>query len=278
MLLHHLSRRPLAAGFPSVDNMASLPDPAPSPRAFPEIGLAHPAYRYLLARERFPHRSALTLGLLHKFNNLFTGTMFLTTECLTREQAGEPIGERLTEVLATLRAAHLSVSRIAQLHRDEEEEAGYHDLDAVIAEQLDLARLLLPRGTVLNHLPADERLTFYASQRALSEILLHLVGNCGEALPLRGGIVAITSRRHDRQAGSIAVEIRDNGPGFPAEILRQAFAPFGTTKDERQHLGLGLLRCRELARSSGGDLAVDNHPQGGAVVTLTLPRDDPQSN
>lgn len=219
--------------------------------------------------------SELTLGLLHKFNNLFTGVMFLTEECLACEEAGEPVAERLREILTTLRQSHTYVDRITHLHLDEaEEDAGYHELDVDIAAQLDLARLLLPRGATLTHHPAEERLTFYASQRALSEILLHVVGNCGEALPKRGGAVSVTSRPQADREGFVEIEIRDNGPGFSDEALRSVFSALFTTKETARHAGLGLLHCRELARSFGGDLTVRNHPEGGAVVTLVLPQDN----
>ncbi len=255
--------------------MSSPSAPAQPAPGLSAIGCDHPAYRHLLTRQKAPHLSELTLGLLHKFNNLYTGVMFLAEDCQARAEAGEAVGERLGEVLDTLRQAHAYIDRVTQLHIDEEEEdAGYHELDAVIAHQLDLARLLLPRGTALTHAPAEERLTFYASRRALSEILLHLVGNCGEALPKRGGAVTIASRA---EAGQVTVEIRDNGPGFSAEARRSLFTSFHTTKDENRHAGLGLRRCRELARSFGGDVTADNHSEGGAVVTLTLPRDNSAS-
>lgn len=242
-----------------------------------EITPEHPAYERLLAARRVPHLSELTLGLLHKFNNLFTGIMFLTEECAAHAEAGEPVGERLEEIFAMLRQSHTFVDRITRLHIDEaEEDAGYHELDADIAAQLDLAGLLLPRGTALVHQPAAERLTYYASQRALVEIVLHLVGNCGEVLPKHGGAVTITSRVPEGRESSVEVEVRDNGPGFPAELLPRLFAALITSKDAKRHAGLGLMRCRELARSFGGDLIARNHPEGGAVVTLSLPQDNNQ--
>jgi C4-dicarboxylate-specific signal transduction histidine kinase len=229
----------------------------------------------LLAAQKVPHLSELTLGLLHKFNNLFTGVMFLTEECVGREAAGEPIGDRLREILTTLRESHTYIDRITRLHLDEsEEDAGYHELDAVIAQHLDLARLLLPRGTTLTHTPAEERLTYYASERALIQILLHVVGNSGEALPKRGGAVSISSQPVPDREGFVAVEMRDNGPGFAPETLPRLFSSLCTTKDKNRHAGLGLLQCRDLARTFGGDLTAGNHAEGGAVVTLTLPRDN----
>jgi signal transduction histidine kinase len=257
----------------------SLPStPAQPGLASSEIGPEHIAYRHLLAARKSPHLSELTLGLLHKFNNLFTGVMFLTEACLASEEAGEPVDGQLREILVNLRHSHTFVDKITRLHLDEaEDDAGYHELDAVIADQLDLARLLLPRGALLTHHPAAERLTFYSSRRVFIEILLHVMGNCGESLPKRGATVSISSRLDPAHEGRVAVAIRDNGPGFSEETLRHLFVSLHTTKDETRHAGLGLLRCRELARSFAGDLTVANHPEGGAVVTLTLPQDNPSS-
>jgi signal transduction histidine kinase len=249
--------------------------PVPDASATCGNGFEHPAYRHLLARQKAPHLSELTLGLLHKFNNVFTGVVFLTEECAAQQDASESVSARLREILALLQQAHGYIDRVTQLHiDDEEEDAGYHELDAVIAHQLDLARLLLPRGTTLTHVPAGERLTFYASQRAFSEILLHLFGNCGEALPKRGAAVTISSHVEPAHPGFVAVEILDNGPGFSAETLAHLFVSAWTTKDATLHTGLGLWRCRELARAFGGDLTAANHPNGGALVTIRLPRDN----
>lgn len=254
----------------------SLPASPASPElTTTAIGLDDPAYRRLLAARKAPHLSELTLGLLHKFNNLFTGIMFLTEESMTRSEAGEPVAERLQEILNTLKESHTYVDRITRLHLDEsEEDAGYHELDVVIAQHLDLAKLLLPRGTAVTQQSSEERLTFYASERALVEILLHVIGNSGEAIPKRGGAITITTRQTPGDEAFVQVEVRDNGPGFAAEVMPHLFVSLCTTKDKSRHAGLDLLRCRELARAFGGDLAAGNHPEGGAVVTLTLPRDN----
>lgn len=63
----------------------------------------------------------------------------------------------------------------------------------------------------------------------------------------------------------LLVEIRDFGPGFPQEVLERLFQPFVSTRPDG--LGLGLTIMREVCVLHGGDLKVENHPEGGAVVT-----------
>ena len=256
-----------------------MPSPSDSPRpesgSFP-IDPKHPAYQTLLARSTTSHVSELTLGLLHKFNNLFTGATFLTEACRAKAEAGESVAEDLGEILKVLEQAHRYATRVTQLHVETDEEPSYHDLNALIAQELDLAQLLLPRGTALTHLPSAERLTCYATRRTISRILFELMKNCGEAIPRRGGSVTIRSLVEPDHPGLVRIEIHDNGPGFSSEILDHVFQNAGTTKDEKSHPGLGLFACRQLALSCGGDLTVRNDPEGGAVASFSLPGESPE--
>ena len=60
-----------------------------------------------------------------------------------------------------------------------------------------------------------------------------------------------------------------SGPGFSDEQLQKVFEPFYTTKGKG--LGLGLTISQRIMASFSGTIAAANHPQGGAVFTLTLP-------
>jgi signal transduction histidine kinase len=75
--------------------------------------------------------------------------------------------------------------------------------------------------------------------------------------------------------GSYQVTVRDTGPGIPAESLPYVFERFYRADKARSRAeggtGLGLTIARQLARLHSGDLTVANHPQGGAVFTLSLP-------
>ena len=71
------------------------------------------------------------------------------------------------------------------------------------------------------------------------------------------------------------IEVRDDGPGFPAEFLPHAFERFrrpdsGRSRDDGG-AGLGLAIVQAVAAAHGGVAAARNKPGGGAVVTLHLP-------
>lgn len=69
---------------------------------------------------------------------------------------------------------------------------------------------------------------------------------------------------------TLVIEISDAGTGFVADVLQRLGTPYNTSKG-RPGGGLGLFLSVNVARTLGGSLTAKNRPQGGAVVTLTLP-------
>lgn len=90
----------------------------------------------------------------------------------------------------------------------------------------------------------------------------------------RAHIEVIDSPKDD--PSTLLIRIRDEGPGIPPAALAQVFEPFFRLEASRNRAtggsGLGLGIARELARSAGGDVTLSNHPAGGLVAQLSLPR------
>lgn len=115
----------------------------------------------------------------------------------------------------------------------------------------------------------DATLWVQAGETRLRQVLGNLLANALDALaekaPPRRIWLSV-----EQNADGIALQLRDNGPGFSAEALQRAREPFFTTKTSAQGLGLGLAICDSLMRAIGGELLLDNHPDGGALLTLRL--------
>jgi two-component system C4-dicarboxylate transport sensor histidine kinase DctB len=100
----------------------------------------------------------------------------------------------------------------------------------------------------------------------LEQILVNLLSNAlnaMEAQPQRW--VEINGCRNE---GFLLLAIHDNGPGIAATNLARIFDPFFTTREAG--LGLGLSISHRIAESMCGRLEAANHPQGGALFTLSL--------
>jgi signal transduction histidine kinase len=101
----------------------------------------------------------------------------------------------------------------------------------------------------------DDELEAAMSPDALKQVLLNLVQNGREAYegwtsrPADPARIAINITRGD---GGARIEVTDNGPGIPPEILSRIFDPFFTTKDAVHGVGLGLFVAEGLVRTAGG--------------------------
>ncbi len=72
-----------------------------------------------------------------------------------------------------------------------------------------------------------------------------------------------------REPSGISISVRDNGGGFPPGLLTSAFEPLVTTRPKGTGLGLALVRS--VVARHGGQAVATNPPEGGALVSFTLP-------
>ena len=110
-------------------------------------------------------------------------------------------------------------------------------------------------------------------RRRFDIIIANLVGNA-----LRHGAppVIMTARAepHGRGEGRLVLEVRDHGPGLPEAAIPHVFDRFykaDTARARSEGSGLGLAIASENAQLHGGHIEAGNHPDGGAVFTVSLP-------
>ena len=88
----------------------------------------------------------------------------------------------------------------------------------------------------------------------------------------RGSVVEVQARS---DAKEVLVSVRDHGPGISTEILPKVLDRFVTGDPSRSDSsGLGLSIVADVVEEHGGQVRVSNHPEGGALVVLILPRSD----
>jgi signal transduction histidine kinase len=105
----------------------------------------------------------------------------------------------------------------------------------------------------------------------IEQILGNLLSNAFRFSPESGKItLEITCAPQN-----VRLDVHDSGPGIPEEALPNLFQRFYRADKSRSRKeggsGLGLAIARKIAEAHGGSLTAANHPQGGAVLSLTLP-------
>jgi signal transduction histidine kinase len=108
----------------------------------------------------------------------------------------------------------------------------------------------------------------------LYRAVYNVLGNAMQAMP-EGGAIHVEVHPPDPAAPEpeggpkLVLEVRDSGPGFDENNLDKMKDPFFSTKDTGT--GLGLAIVTSIVESHGGGVTLKNHPEGGAVVELTMP-------
>ncbi len=106
-------------------------------------------------------------------------------------------------------------------------------------------------------------------QAQLQQVFLNIVNNAIDAIGKDGEITINT--RAIRKNNEICVEISDNGPGIPKDVLQKIFDPFFTTKEVGKGTGLGLSISYSIIEKLGGRIMVASEEGHGTTFTIYLP-------
>ncbi|ANW18479.1 sensor histidine kinase [Streptomyces clavuligerus] len=121
-------------------------------------------------------------------------------------------------------------------------------------------------------LDAERGIMARLDPRRLDVILANLIGN---ALKHGGSPVRVSVRLVE--GAGLVIEVRDHGPGIPADVLPHVFDRFykaSASRPRSEGSGLGLSIAMENALAHGGTITAANSPDGdGAVFVLRLPQD-----
>ena len=99
----------------------------------------------------------------------------------------------------------------------------------------------------------------------IRQMLLNLLKNAWEAVPVPGGQISVTAFT---EKSGICINIQDNGCGISKEQLASIFQPVFTTKENGT--GLGLAISRQVAEAHHGSISIESTPGQGTVFHIFL--------
>ena len=101
----------------------------------------------------------------------------------------------------------------------------------------------------------------------LRQVLHNLMQNAQDALKQTDNPTILVQTSFDE--ANIKLVVKDNGQGFPADLLSHAFEPYVTTK--AHGTGLGLAIVKKMIEEHQGQIKIENNVTGGASITILLP-------
>jgi signal transduction histidine kinase len=231
------------------------------------------AQSQLVHAEKMASIGQLVAGIAHEINNpvnAIANTVGPLRETLAEITTGaQPEIEHMMRVIQN--GARRTQSIVQALHnysRTDDERVVEFDLNRGLDDSLELLRHHLKGHITVAKRYADVgRIRGHAGQ--LNQVFMNLLTNAAQALAGRDGArIEVVTRRDD---GHVIIEVVDNGPGMPTEILPKIFDPFFTTKEVGQGSGLGLSIVHGIVERHGGTIEVESQLGQGTTFTVTLP-------
>jgi signal transduction histidine kinase len=243
-----------------VSNAPPLPESGPS-----EIATAAIAFNTMSSRIRkfVDDRTFLLTAIGHDLRTPIT-RLKLRAEYMDDD-------EQRLKMLADLDEMESMVAATLAFGRDitTSEPINRIDLASLLRTLLDEASDGNPaHGDHLSY-EGPEHLTINARSLSLKRAFMNLIGNA-----LKYGDSARVRLVH-KQPPNIFIDIEDSGPGIPAADAELVFEPFRRLETSRNRetggSGLGLSIARNIIRAHGGDIFLQNLPEGGLRARVTLP-------
>ncbi len=143
-------------------------------------------------------------------------------------------------------------------------------LNAVIHDALAVVdmRLTSEGGEVVYEPPRSDVWVTGGHVR-LQQVIVNLINNALDAMAGQPQQIVTL------QVDGTTLHVRDTGEGIDPALVDNIFDPFFTTKAPGKGLGLGLSISFNIVSDFGGVLSAQNHPDGGAVFTVTLQPAEP---
>lgn len=221
-----------------------------------------------LARaERLAAIGEVAAELAHEIRNPLAGIQIAFSNL--RREIDKPEQQDRIELIGNelKRLGHLLNDALSQ-SRHSPETAEDVDVSLLVRDLAALTRYQIAENLKLD-VEGPERLIACLPVGGLRQALLNLILNAADAMEGRDGAIRIRTCRH---AGGVTIEVIDDGPGFPEELLAQGIRPFRTTK--ARGTGLGLAMVQRFVKDGGGEVRLGNVSPRGARVTLFLPFTD----
>jgi PAS domain S-box-containing protein len=221
-------------------------------------------------------------GVAHDFNNLLTVIGGYSSILLNRMPEDSPHHMPIEEIKkASDRACGLTRQLLA-FSRKQILQPKLLDLNDVVSDLDKMVRRLIGEDVDLFAITDPGLGKVKADPGQIEQVLLNLIVNARDAMPLGGKITIETSnvfisndyaQGHAATPGSyVRLAVSDTGCGMSDEIKERIFEPFFTTKGAGKGTGLGLSTVYGIVKQSEGHIWLYSEPDNGTTFKIYLPR------
>ncbi|HHJ38383.1 MAG: hypothetical protein AXA67_13380 [Methylothermaceae bacteria B42] len=220
--------------------------------------------RTLARAERLAAVGEVAAGVAHELRNPLAGIQ-MALHNLRSENTNPEVRQRFDLIIAEMERLSRHLNQLLDQARHQPEPLREIDLDRVIEEILALLQYQIP-GNIQLHYRNAGPLRVHLPETTLRQSLINLILNAVQALGKQKGNIWITAQAKDNM---LRLEVSDDGPGFPKDLLSHGIRPFTTGKDGGT--GLGLLMVKRFVTSLDGRILLGERQPRGAHIILEIP-------
>jgi signal transduction histidine kinase len=227
-------------------------------------------YGELVHAEKLSAVGELASGVAHEINNPLTTILGQAQLLLGRADVPMPVRERVEMMADEASRAARIVQNLLLFARHYPPERRPCSISDQVERVLALKTYQLERDKIRVLTEFTPCPPVWADENKIQQVLLNLVQNAHQALVRVTSDRVLTLRVRPR-ADRVVIEVIDNGPGIPTDVLPRIFDPFFTTKPPGEGSGLGLSVSYGIIGQHGGKLFAEARPEGGAAFVIELP-------
>jgi two-component system, NtrC family, sensor kinase len=232
----------------------------------------------LFHSERLAALGQMVCGVVHELNNPLTSILGYA-QIVRKRARGFPWEAEARHILEEAKRARHIARNLLLFTRDNNVERTSVSLNEIVERTVAIRAHELRLEDIRAEMDLDERLPrTIADAVQIQQVLLNLIVNAEQAIQQFRGSGHIWIRTRQVSVDRVVLEVADNGPGVPPEVVQRIFDPFFTTKPVGAGTGLGLSIVYGIVHQHGGEVAVENRPAGGAVFRIELPSMTPMEN
>ncbi len=221
----------------------------------------------LIQSEKLAALGKLASGVAHEINNPLTGILAYAEDMASEyEPESDQYKDLQVIIRETLRCRNI-VRNLLDFSRQDKPNFSSNNPNDIIEDALSLINKL-PQFKDIKII--DERNpnlpNIQADKQQLTQVLLNFMLNAADAMQYKGTIIIRTNYKSEIQ--KCTIEVEDNGPGIPENLIDKIFEPFFSTKGTN---GLGLAVSWGIVERHKGTIEVDTAKNGGAIFRIILP-------
>ncbi len=230
-------------------------------------------HSHIIQTEKMSTLGRLGNHLAHELNNPLAGIKSYVQTLLDERQPSSNLPTTaksdLTEILkATVRCQKI-IKNFIDFSQKKEPSLEKIQFAEVLQNTLVLLKTALRSHRLFVNLKNEEVL---ANSHDLQQVLFNLIKNSCQAMQAAGSIKIYCEFSDGKSVGKmgpqILFHIEDTGKGFTKEMLKNAFQPFMTTKEQGEGTGLGLYLSKKLMNNMNADLQITGSSDKGAKISL----------